>query len=131
MRNYIMKNRKPYMHVVSNMPRADYLGLMKIADVLIGNSSSGILEAPSLKLPAVNIGNRQYGRMRGENVIDVPSYLAKDIAEGIHKALSPDFKKHAQNAKNPYGDGKSARRIVDILASVSIDERLLVKRITY
>ncbi len=131
MRNFILNNKRPYMRVVSNMPREDYLGLMRIADVLVGNSSSGLLEAPTFKLPAINIGTRQYGRVRGTNVIDVRTHSAKAIVAGITKALSTAFKKKIKQCTNPYGDGRSARRIVDVLQSTPIDEKLLVKRITY
>lgn len=126
----VSRNHTENMQVHANVPRADYLGLMKIADVIVGNSSSGLIEAPSYKLPAVNIGNRQRGRLQGENVINV-GYVEKDIINAIKKAMSPQFKKRIKTIKNPYGDGRSSKRIVEVLATVPIDERLLVKQISY
>ncbi len=126
----VAKYRTPDMHVVPNVPRQDYMGLMKYIDVLVGNSSSGILEAPSFKLPAVNIGRREYGRLQGINVINAEHSVA-DITRAIMAALSPEFRAKMVDCVNPYGDGKSAERIVKILADTPIDETLLVKRIAY
>lgn len=126
----IAKHRMPDMHITPNVPRQDYVGLMRYADVLVGNSSSGILEAPSFGLPSVNIGRREHGRLQGINVINSEHDAAK-IREAIHEALSPVFKKRMKECVNPYGDGKAARRIVKILAETPVDEELLVKRITY
>ncbi len=126
----IAKHRAPATKIFSNLKREDYAGLMSVADVLVGNSSSGILEAPSFKLPAVNIGRRQHGRLRGKNVINSP-HNALEITRAIKKALSPTFKKTLKNCINPYGDGKSAKRIVDLIASADHNEKLLIKNITY
>ncbi len=126
----VSRNHTENMQVHANVPRKEYLGLMKIADVIVGNSSSGLIEAPTYKLPAVNIGNRQMGRLQGENVINV-GYVEKDIINAIKKAMSPQFKKRVAAGKNPYGDGRSSKRIVDVLATIPIDEKLLVKRISY
>ena len=88
---------------------------------LIGNSSSGIHETPTMKIPAINIGNRQQGRERAENVIDV-LHEKDDIIAGINKALyNIDFLKMVKSLKNPYGDGKAAEKIVEILKTVSLD----------
>jgi len=126
----IQEYKKPNMSVYSSLPRADYAGLLSTADVLVGNSSSGILEASTFGLPVVNIGNRQKGRMQGENVINT-DYDQAAIITAIQQALSPVFKKKAQRSINPYGDGQSAKRIVEILAQVPIDETLLIKKLTY
>lgn len=126
----ITEHRTSKMKVFSNLSREDYAGLMASVDVLVGNSSSGLLEAPSFKLPAVNIGNRQQGRLQGKNVINVPHDIDA-IHAGIERALSKEFNDSLADCVNPYGDGKSAKRIVDILAKTPIDERLLVKRLTY
>ena len=106
-----------------------YLSLLSHADVMIGNSSSGLIEAPSFGLPAVNIGARQRGRLRGANVIDVaPS--REEILRGIEAAQAPAFRARARAAANPYGDGSAAPRIVDILSKVPLDARLVHKRFT-
>jgi UDP-N-acetylglucosamine 2-epimerase len=118
------------MKVFPNLPRADYAGLMAAADVMVGNSSSGILEAPSFKLPAVNIGNREKGRLQGRNVINAP-HDAAAIRRAIKKALSPAFKNRTKACVNPYGDGRSAKRIVDIIEHTAVTEKLVTKHITY
>lgn len=93
---------------------ADYPRVMAAADVIVGNSSSGILEAASCSVPVVDIGLRQSGRERGANVITVEaeSYA---IADGIRRALSPAFRRAARAIINPYGDGHAADRIVEVV----------------
>ncbi len=104
-----------------------YLSLLSHAELMIGNSSSGLIEAPSFGLPAVNIGARQRGRLRGANVIDVaPS--REDILRGIEAARAPAFRAQARAAANPYGDGRAAPRIVEVLRKVPLDARLVQKR---
>ena len=120
-----------HIRSVKSLPHKDYLGLMKIASVLIGNSSSGIIEAPSFKLPFINIGDRQSGRERGVNVIDVPP--SKDaIIMAIKKALyDKRFRTRVDKGRNPYGDGYAAQRIVRILNKIRLDKMLLQKQMTY
>jgi GDP/UDP-N,N'-diacetylbacillosamine 2-epimerase (hydrolysing) len=114
-----------------NLPRHFYLGLLAIADVMVGNSSSGIIDAPSFNLPVVNIGIRQEGRERGSNVIDV-DHEKSTIMAAIDKAVNDTkFKEKIKNSDNPYGDGKASRRIVDILKGINITPELLQKKITY
>jgi UDP-N-acetylglucosamine 2-epimerase (non-hydrolysing)/GDP/UDP-N,N'-diacetylbacillosamine 2-epimerase (hydrolysing) len=104
-----------------------YLSLLRHADLMIGNSSSGLIEAPSFGLPVVNVGSRQRGRLRGANVIDVePS--REDILRGIEAAQALPFRARARAAANPYGDGHAAPRIVEVLRSVPIDAQLVQKR---
>ena len=100
--------------VVKNLGQLLYLSAMKYVDLLIGNSSSGIIEAASFYKPVVNIGNRQSGRLKGLNVIDCS---IKDLKKSIGLALSDNFIKTCCNQKNVYGDGRSATRIVDELSS--------------
>lgn len=130
LRRVIMRNKKSFMSIFPNMKRQDYTGLLNVADVIVGNSSSGIIEAPTFKLPAVNIGNRQKGRMQSTNVINV-GYSVSAIEKGIKKAIGPSFKRVVKKCVNPYGDGKSSKRIVDVLESIPIDDKLLIKKITY
>jgi GDP/UDP-N,N'-diacetylbacillosamine 2-epimerase (hydrolysing) len=114
----------------SNMNRLDYLALLKHSKFLIGNSSSGILEAPSFGKPVINLGNRQKDRVRGKNVIDVDFGL-QEIEEAIQKANSLDFIALAANSTNPYGDGQSSTRILEILENTEITPELLNKQISY
>ena len=123
--------KHPFIKIFKNIPYKEYLSLMNIASVMVGNSSSGIIEAPSFGLPVVNIGTRQEGRQRAENVIDV-DYDKEEIKAAIKKALyDEDFKEKVKNCKNPYGDGKAGVRIADILSKIKIDKKLLQKKITY
>jgi UDP-N-acetylglucosamine 2-epimerase (non-hydrolysing)/GDP/UDP-N,N'-diacetylbacillosamine 2-epimerase (hydrolysing) len=104
-----------------SLPTDIFINLYRNVSALIGNSSSGIHETPSMRIPAINIGNRQQGRERAENVIDV-SHQKDAIMIAIHKALNDTaFLQKVKNIHNPYGDGTSAEKIVKILKTVSLD----------
>lgn len=125
-----VKKEKNFIHI-SNMLSSDFLSLMACADVMVGNSSAAIREAPSYHLPAINIGTRQQGRLRAENIIDV-DHNVDAITRAIDKALNnKQFLKVVKNITNPYGDGKSAQRIVDILETIPINPKMVQKRISY
>jgi len=128
----IEKYRKySFIQIHKNISHKDYLSLMKVANVLIGNSSSGIIETSSFHLPAVDIGQRQEGRERAENIIDVGYNMAK-IKTAIKKAIyGKKFRKKVEKCKNHYGDGRTAERIVSILSKIKIDKKLLDKKIAY
>lgn len=113
--------------IVEHLGTQAYFSLMACAAAMVGNSSSGIVEAPSFELPAVNIGTRQEGRVRAENVIDV-GYDRADIVQGIAHALSPAFRARLRGLQNPYGHGKAANIIVGRLKDVPLDARLIRKR---
>lgn len=113
--------------LVVNLPPREYWSLMGAASLLVGNSSSGVMEAASLRKPAINIGTRQEGREHGANVIDVPAN-ADAIVAAVATALSPAFQASLASVVNPYGDGCASARIVEVLASVPLDEAILVKR---
>jgi UDP-hydrolysing UDP-N-acetyl-D-glucosamine 2-epimerase len=132
LRLMIERYHRPFMRVERNVPRRVYGGLMRSASVLVGNSSSGLIEAPAVGLPAVNVGERQRDRARGANVIDVP-HEREAIADAIRRAMSPDFRRRVEDdPESPYlGDGRVSERIVEILKTVAIDERLLKKQIAY
>jgi GDP/UDP-N,N'-diacetylbacillosamine 2-epimerase (hydrolysing) len=115
--------------VFINLDRRDFLGLMEASAYMVGNSSAGILEAPSLGVPAVNVGRRQLGRLRGPNVIDVEP-VRQSIVEAVNLALDPEFRRSCIDGGNPYGDGLASGRIVDCLETTPIDQQLLVKRLT-
>jgi UDP-hydrolysing UDP-N-acetyl-D-glucosamine 2-epimerase len=119
-----------HFRIRKSLGRKRYLGLLRIASVMVGNSSSGLLEAPSFKLPVVNIGGRQRDRLRAENVIDVDGN-AGQIEQAIHRALyDQQFRESVSNCVNPYGDGRAAERIVRVLAEIELDSKLLRKRLT-
>ena len=112
--------------VAVNLGTQAYFSAMSHAAAMVGNSSSGIVEAASFKLPVVNIGNRQRGRVHDKNVIDV-GYSRTDILEGIKKAVSPDFHASLADLTNLYGDGQATDRIVDKLKQVRLNRQLLLK----
>jgi UDP-hydrolysing UDP-N-acetyl-D-glucosamine 2-epimerase len=103
-----------------------YYALLAQADVLIGNSSSGIWEAPSFELPVVNVGSRQDGRIRARNVIDAPA-RRDAISTAVAQALQPAFRDGLRGLENPYGDGRASNRIVDVLRSVELNHALIAK----
>jgi UDP-N-acetylglucosamine 2-epimerase len=94
---------------------------------MVGNSSSGIIEAPAFGLPVVNVGRRQAGRVRAGNVIDTGG-PSRRIEAAIRRALSPRVRARIAQRRNPYGDGRAGERIARVLARVPIDDRLLIKR---
>ncbi len=124
------KNHKQ-LFVFKNLDRLNYINVLRNASCLLGNSSSGIIEAPSLGLPVVNIGARQRGRAHANNVVFVDN--KKDqILDGIKRSVTDqDYIKSVKTIKNPYGDGNSASKIVEVLRTIALDDRLIYKNITY
>ena len=121
----------PFIKIYKNITRREFLSLMRVARVLVGNSSSGAIEASSFCLPVINIGTRQKGRERGDNIIDV-GYHKAQIKKAIEFAIcSKKFRNALRKCKNPYGDGKTGIRVAKILSLLKIDKKLLQKQITY
>ena len=121
----------PFIYAAKNIPRVEFVNLIRRASCLLGNSSAGILEAPLLKVPVINVGNRQRGRLHAENVQFVPHNKDR-ICEAIRLAVyDQSYRNYVALCSNPYGDGKSSTRVADILAKVVIDDTLLIKDITY
>ena len=114
--------------VFSSLGRTRYLSLLRHAAVMAGNSSSGLLEAPSFGLPAVNVGDRQDGRLRAANVIDVRRTEAGAIAAALRRALSPAFRGRLRSLQNPYAGRDACRRIVETLKRPPLGKDLLKKR---
>ena len=94
----------------SSMGQVNYLSAMKYVDGVVGNSSSGIIEAPAMKVPTVNLGNRQRGRIRTPSIIDCAEQ-ADAISKAIERALSDDFRATVKMAACPYGEGGTSERI--------------------
>jgi len=114
---------------VVNLGQLGYLSCLKHFDIMIGNSSSGLIEAPSFELPMVNIGDRQKGRIKAANVIDT-NYTVDSIRRGIQKALSPDFKAGLKDMINPYqkyADGNISLRIKEKLKTIPLNDLLIKK----
>lgn len=116
--------------VFKNLSRETYLWLLKNCACIVGNSSSGILEAPTYRTPCVNIGRRQKGRFQGHNVINC-NFEKTKIIEAIAKAVGSEFKASLADLPNdPYGSGDSAKKITEVVLSTSIDRTLLIKELT-
>src|SRR3990172_1858895 len=113
------------------LSHSDDVSLLKHTDVLVGNSSSGIIEAPSLRLPVVNIGSRNVGREHAENVTFVKP-IKKQTIKAIQMALyDEEHREKVKQCDNPWGDGRASYRILKVLSEIRIDKKLLQKKITY
>jgi UDP-hydrolysing UDP-N-acetyl-D-glucosamine 2-epimerase len=124
--SFVAQHPSSASFVVSLGTRA-YFSLMQKALVMVGNSSSGIVEAASFSLPVVNVGDRQRGRIHGENVIDVPC-TREAIAGALRSVGAGSFRDRIRGMRNPYGDGHAARVVVDVLRRTPLDRSLLLKR---
>lgn len=116
----------PNWQCYRNMDIESYFSLLSHAKLMVGNSSSGIIEAASLKLPVVNVGDRQKGRMHGGNVIDVPCDT-QAILQAVVKTLDPAFRAQVEAMNNPYGDGHAAVKIAEHLSKMELGEGLLMR----
>jgi len=116
--------QKPNLRWIASMPQQRFWSCLAHARLLIGNSSAGIIEAASLKLPVVNVGDRQAGRIRPANVIDAPCD-SEEMTEAIRVATSAAFRRSLINLTNPYGDGRAAARIVAAVQTLPDRQTLL------
>jgi UDP-N-acetylglucosamine 2-epimerase (non-hydrolysing)/GDP/UDP-N,N'-diacetylbacillosamine 2-epimerase (hydrolysing) len=114
-------------HVFVNFDALTYWSLLRQVDVFLGNSSSGIMETPSLALPTVNVGLRQQGRERARNIIDAAPN-AQAILEALRTAKSEPFRESLHGMTNPYGDGFASEKIVQVLTTIPLSQDLLMKR---
>ena len=134
-RDFISKNH-PNIQAIKSLGRFRFHGLLNLMGrigkgVLVGNSSAGIKETPAFGCPCVNIGTRQQGRLRADNVVDV-SYDTMAIYHAIkHSIEDDDYRINCAICKNPYGAGNAGPRISEVLATLPIDNRLLQKKMTY
>jgi len=123
--------KNSYFKQYPSIPFDEYINLLKYSSTLVGNSSSGIIECPFLKIPTVNIGTRQNGRTRSESIIDVP-YDKEKIKKAIKKAVfDKRFLRKVKYSKSLYGDGFSAKRIVKILESIDLKKIPIQKKLSY
>ena len=124
------KNKKNF-NIFKNLNRDYFIFLLRNANILIGNSSCGILEAASFKLPVINIGSRQKGRLQSKNIINT-GYSITEIEKAIKIIqTSKNYRKNLSKCTNLYGDGKSSIRIVNILKKIKYDRTLLDKTNSY
>ena len=117
--NFVLRNKGNAV-VFASLGEKLYLSTMKYLTAIIGNSSSGIIEAPVLKIPTINIGDRESGRIKPDSVIDCQPFK-EDILSAVTKAISDSFQKNLENLKNPYGDGHTAEKIVKIIDDFQIE----------
>jgi GDP/UDP-N,N'-diacetylbacillosamine 2-epimerase (hydrolysing) len=134
--DYIIKELNKFskennnVYLFKNLGNRRYLSIMKNCGVVVGNSSSALVEAPYLKVPVVDIGNRQKGRLKAENIISC-SNDSKDIINAINKSLSSEFKEKVKNVKSLYGEGSTSEEIVKVLKQIDIDDKLLKKKLVW
>ena len=123
--------RESKIQHVATLPLEKYINLLKSSSGLIGNSSSGIHETATLSIPTINVGSRQSGRLRPDNVIDV-DHDKEEIKNAIKKCLEDDqFLHTVDSCPNPYGSGNSAEQIVTALGNIDISKNIIQKQITY
>ena len=113
--------------IFTNLDVVTYLSLLGRSDMLIGNSSSGIMETASFSLPTVNVGLRQQGRERPRNVLDADA-RPKSILDAVMTARTPEFRQSLIGMVNPYGEGFASETIVRILSTIPLSQELLMKR---
>lgn len=121
---------KESVRLVHNLGSHRYLSVMKYCGAVVGNSSSAIIEAPFLKVPVVNIGNRQQGRLMADSIVCC-GYKQQEIEEAIRKALSKQFSVIANQSKSLYGEGETSKKIVEVLENIEINEKLLKKKLCW
>jgi UDP-N-acetylglucosamine 2-epimerase (non-hydrolysing)/GDP/UDP-N,N'-diacetylbacillosamine 2-epimerase (hydrolysing) len=113
--------------IFTNLDSVTYLSLLRQVDMLVGNSSSGIMESASFSLPTVNVGLRQQGRERARNVLDADAH-PRAILEAVRTARTPEFRESLRGMVNPYGEGFASETIVRVLTTVPLSQELLMKR---
>lgn len=118
---------RPRVHIFINLGHRKYHAIQRYAAVMVGNSSSGILEAALFNLPVVNIGDRQKGRLRTPNIIDVRDDVGA-IETAIQTALSSKFKRSLTKVESPYGKGDASRKILEVIMTVPLNGELLKKK---
>jgi GDP/UDP-N,N'-diacetylbacillosamine 2-epimerase (hydrolysing) len=119
---------KVFLH--KNLGSLRYLSVMNLCGAIVGNSSSALIEAPFMKKPVVNIGNRQKGRLKANNIIDT-TYDSSDILNAINRCFSNEFRKVVEDTKSLYGEGNSSDEIVNVLKTIELGENLIKKKLSW
>jgi UDP-hydrolysing UDP-N-acetyl-D-glucosamine 2-epimerase len=126
-RTKLFIGRRGHGKIFTNLDPATYLSLLRQVDMLVGNSSSGIMESASFSLPTINVGLRQQGRERARNVLDADAH-PRAILEAVSSARTPEFRGSLRGMVNPYGEGFASETIVRVLTTVPLSQELLLKR---
>ena len=118
------------IHVYTSLGARRYLSLMRFAEFILGNSSSGIIETPAFHVPTVNIGDRQKGRLQSESIINCGT-SAKEIVDAMNIAISAGHKALCSKVVSPYGDGNASQKIAEEAIKTVINGRLVLKKVFY
>ena len=118
---FCKKNKNSF--VFKSLGQLRYYSMLQYVDIVIGNSSSGLLEVPSFRIGTINIGDRQKGRIKASSVIDCPPEKSL-IIDAFKKAYSNDFQTLLKQCKNPYGEGGASNKIIKIIENYNIDNIL-------
>lgn len=124
------RTRNSNVHLYKNLGSLRFLSVMNLCGSIVGNSSSALIEAPFLKKPVVNIGNRQKGRLMADNIISC-GYGISSIEEAINKSLSKEFKEKVKDITSLYGEGNTSIEIVKVLENIELGETLLKKKLDW
>jgi UDP-N-acetyl-D-glucosamine 2-epimerase, UDP-hydrolysing len=134
--DYIIKKLEEFSrknlnaHLFKNLGILKYLSVMRLCGTVVGNSSSALVEAPYLKIPVVNIGNRQKGRMMAENIISC-SNECEYIIKAINRSLTDEFREKVKFIKSLYGEGNTSEEIVKVLENIEINDTLMKKKLVW
>ncbi len=123
-------NKNKSLHYFESLGVRLYSSLIPYCEFVIGNSSSGIIDVPYFKVPTVNIGDRQNGRIRHASVIDT-DYSIESITQGIERALSKEFKAGLKNMKFKFGAGRAAERMINIIKDIKVDQNFMRKKLEF
>lgn len=115
---------------VASLGMKRYLSALKYARIVIGNSSSGLIEAPSFGIPTINIGDRQKGRIQSESIVNCEP-IKENIVNAINVAMGEEFVSKSKRAKNPYGDGNTSSKIVNTIKAFFENEKIELKKVFY
>jgi UDP-N-acetylglucosamine 2-epimerase (non-hydrolysing)/GDP/UDP-N,N'-diacetylbacillosamine 2-epimerase (hydrolysing) len=126
-RTRVFISRRGHAKIFTSLDPVTYLSLLRQVDMLVGNSSSGIMESASFALPTVNVGLRQQGRERARNVLDADAHPGA-ILEAVNTARTPEFRQSLIGMVNPYGEGFASEMIVRVLTTIPLSQELLMKR---
>ena len=122
--------KNPDYHYHDSLGEHLYYSLLALCSFVIGNSSSGIVYAPYFKVPSINIGDRQEGRIRHRSIIDVRGSVS-EIEAAIHRVQSAEFRTGTRKMRYKFGEGDSAGKIIEILKGISLDDKLLKKKLVF
>jgi len=123
--NFVKENKNSFSY--SSLGTVKYLSALKYCSMVIGNSSSGLIEAPSFGIPTINIGDRQKGRMQADSVINCEP-VTDEIDKAIQLASSKEFREKARKTKNPYGDGNTSVKIVSVILKSLLNDKIDLKK---